>query len=65
MCNVEGNFCVVLCTKSYSVDRVKEDKADGTCGIRERGGNCKQNFSYKPIKKELTLPNLTVMGGQF
>jgi hypothetical protein len=65
MYNVDGNLYVVLCTKSYSVDGVKEGKADGTYGIRERDGNCKQNFSYKSIKKELTLPNLPVMGGHF
>ena len=64
MYNVEGNLYVVLCTKSYTVARVKEDKAGGACGIRERDGNCKQNFSYKPIKKELTMPNLAVMGGE-
>jgi hypothetical protein len=65
MYNVDGNLYVVLCTKSSSVVRIKEDKADGACCIRERGGNCKQNFSYRHIKKELTLPNLAVMGGQF
>lgn len=35
MCSVEGSSYVVLCIKTYSADRVKEDKADGACGIRE------------------------------
>lgn len=54
MCNLEGNLYAVLCTKTDSADRVKEDKTDGACGVREKDGNCKQNFSYKPIEKELT-----------
>jgi hypothetical protein len=36
MCNVEGNLYAVLCTKTDSADRVKEDKTDGAVAfVRE------------------------------